>query len=72
MVSDSTALGSAFSASRSCRSTGLPVPLIRELATRLLNEQADDIEPQLGLALHHRQKDRNRLVQLTGPCQRLA
>ena len=48
-ASGSTACGSARSASRRCRFHFPPVPLVRGLAARLLDQETHKIEPQLGL-----------------------
>ena len=62
-------LGSAFSASRSCRSTSGQFRWSRGWRTRLLEQEPHEIEPPLGLARRHRQEDRDRLVELARPGQ---
>src|SRR5208337_5593500 len=48
----------------------LPVPLVTRLANRLLDQETNEIEPQLRLAPRQRNEGRERLVQLTGSGQR--
>ena len=49
-----------------------PILLASGLATRLLDRETRQIEPQFGSAIHQRGEGRNRLVELTGSPQCLS